>query len=59
MNYLKFFKMVKKIVEKHDDKKRILIMPYLGEKGEQIIKSVRKTVKRLLSSNKSVSFFNW
>ena len=51
--------MVKKIVEKHDDKKRILIMPYLGEKGEQIIKSVRKTVKRLLPSNKSVSFFNW
>ena len=51
--------MVKKIVEKHDDKKRILIMRYLGEKGEQIIKSVRKTVKRLLPSNESVSFFNW
>ena len=26
-------------------------MPYQGEKGEQVIKSVRKTLKRLLPSN--------
>ena len=40
-----------KIVEKHDGKKHLLMMPYQGEKGEQVIKSVRKTLKRLLPSN--------
>ena len=39
------------IVEKHDDKKHLLMMPYQGEKGEQVIKSVRKTIKRVLPSN--------
>ena len=38
------------IVEKHDDKKH-LIIPYQGGKGEQVMKSVRKTIKRLLSTN--------
>ena len=39
------------IVEKHDDKKHLLMIPYQGGKGEQVIKSVRKTIKRLLPSN--------
>ena len=39
------------IVEKHDDKKYLLMIPYQGGKREQVIESVRKTVKRLLSSN--------
>ena len=39
------------IVEKHDDKKHLLLMPYQGEKGKQVIESVRKTVKRLLPRN--------
>ena len=38
------------IVEKHDDKKHLMI-PYQGGKGEQVVKSVRKTIKRLLPSN--------
>ena len=39
------------IVEKHDDKKHLLMIQYKGGKGEQVIKSVRKTIKRLLPSN--------
>ena len=39
------------IVEKHDDKKHLLMIPYQGGKGEQFIKSIRKTIKRLLPSN--------
>ena len=39
------------IVEKYGDKKHLFMMPYQGEKGQQIIKSVRKTVKRLLPRN--------
>ena len=39
------------IVENHDDKKHLLMIPYQEEKGEQVIKWVRKTVKRLLPSN--------
>ena len=27
------------------------MIPYQGEKGEQVIKSFRKTIKRLLPSN--------
>ena len=38
------------IVEKHDDKKHFLMMPYQRGKGEQVIKSVRKSMKRLLPS---------
>ena len=44
------------ILEKHDDKKHLLMIPYQGGKGEQVIKSVRKTIKRLLPSNIKVSF---
>ena len=39
------------IVKKHDNKKFLLLVPYQGEKGEQVIKPVTKTVKRLLPSN--------
>ena len=39
------------IVEKHDDKKHHFMIPYQAGKGEQVIKSVRKTIKRLLPSN--------
>ena len=39
------------IVEKHDDKKHLLVIQNKGWKGEQVIKSVRKTIKRLLPSN--------
>ena len=39
------------IVEKHDDKKHLLMIPYQGGKEEQAVKSVRKTIKRLLPSN--------
>ena len=39
------------IVEKHDGKKNFLMIPYQREKGEQVIKSVRKTIKRLLPRN--------
>ena len=39
------------IVEKHDDKKHLLMIPDWGEKGEHVIKSIRKTVRRLLPSN--------
>ena len=39
------------LLEEHDDKKHLFIIPYQGEKGEYVIKSVRKTVKRLLRSN--------
>ena len=39
------------LLEEHDDKKHPLMIPYQGEKGEYMIKSVRKTVKRLLRSN--------
>ena len=36
------------------------MIPYQGGKGEQVIQSVRKTIKRLLPSNiKNVSFFYW
>ena len=38
------------IVEKCDDKK-LLMIPYQGGKGEQAIKTIRKTIKRLLPSN--------
>ena len=38
------------IVEKHDDKKHLMV-PYQGGKGEQVIKLARKTIKRLLISN--------
>ena len=37
------------MVEKHDDKKHFLMILY-QKKGEQVIKSVRKTVKKLLPS---------
>ena len=37
------------IVEKCDDKK-LLMIPYQGGKGEQAIKTIRKTIKRLLPS---------
>ena len=36
------------IVEKHDDKKHLLMIPYQGGKGDQVIKLVRKTIRRLL-----------
>ena len=39
------------IVGKHDNKKHLLMITYQGEKQEQLIKSVRKPVKRLLPSN--------
>ena len=39
------------IVEQHDNKKHLLMIPYQGGKGEQVIKSVRKTIKRLFSIN--------
>ena len=39
------------IVEKHDDKKHLLMIPYQGGKGELVMKSVRRTIKRLLLSN--------
>ena len=39
------------ILKKQDDKKHHLMIPYQGGKGEQVIKSVRKTIKRLLPSN--------
>ena len=39
-----------KMVEKCDDKK-LLMIPYQGGKGEQAIKTTRKTIKRLLPSN--------
>ena len=39
------------IVEKHDDKKHLFMISYQGGKGEQVINSVRKTIKRLLPSN--------
>ena len=38
-------------VERHDDKKHLLMIPYQGGKKEQVIKSVRKTIKRLLPSS--------
>ena len=38
------------IVEKCDDKK-LLMIPYQGGKGKQAIKTIRKTIKRLLPSN--------
>ena len=38
------------IAEKCDDKK-LLMIPYQGGKGEQAIKTIRKTIKRLLPSN--------
>ena len=56
------------IIEKHDDKKHLLMIPNQGGKGEQVIKSVGKTIKRFLPSNIKVqvsftgsklsSFFN-
>ena len=39
------------IVEKHDSKRQLLIIPHQGEVGEQVIKTVRKTIKRLLPRN--------
>ena len=42
------------IVEKHDDKTLFLMIPYQGGKGEQVIKPVRKSIKRLLPSNMKV-----
>ena len=42
------------IVEKHDDKKHLLMIPYQGGKEEQVIKSVRKIIERLLPSNEKV-----
>ena len=39
------------MTEKYDDKKHLLMTPYQGGKGEQVIKGVRKTIKRLLPSN--------
>ena len=42
------------VAEKHDDKKHRLIIPYQGEKGEQVIRSARTIVKRLLPSNRKV-----
>ena len=41
-----------KIVERHVDKKHLLLISYEGGKVEQVIKSVRKTIKRLLPSMK-------
>ena len=41
-------------VEKHDDKTLFLMIPYQGGKGEQVIKPVRKSIKRLLPSNMKV-----
>ena len=34
------------IVEKDDDKKHLLMIPFQGGKGEQVIKSVRKSLIR-------------
>ena len=42
------------IDQKDDDKKHFLMIPYQGGKGAQIIKSDRKTIKRLLPSNVKV-----
>ena len=42
------------IVEEHDDKKHLLMIPYRGKEGGQVIKSIGKTVKRLLPSNKKM-----
>ena len=39
------------IAEKHDDKKHLFMIRYQGERAEQVVESVRKTVKRLLPSN--------
>ena len=39
------------IVEKHDVKKHLFMIPYQEGKGEQVLNSVRKTIKRLLPSN--------
>ena len=39
------------IIEKHDDKKHVLMIPYQQGREEQVIESVRKTIKRLLQSN--------
>ena len=39
------------IIEKHDYKKHLLMIPNQGGKGEQVIKSVGKTIKRYLPSN--------
>ena len=39
------------IVEKYDDKKRLLMVPYQEGKEKKVIKLVRKTMKRLLPSN--------
>ena len=39
------------MVEKYDDKKHFLMIPYQRGKGEQVIKSVRKTIERLWPSN--------
>lgn len=33
------------IVEKYDVKKHLLMIPYQGGKGQQVIKSVRETIK--------------
>ena len=44
------------IVEKLDDKKHLLMIPYQGQKGEQVIKSVRKTVNRLLQVTQKCKF---
>ena len=43
------------ILEKHDDKKCLLMIPHKRRKGEQVINSVRKTIKRLLPRNIKVS----
>ena len=39
------------IAEKHDDKKHLFMIRYQGERAEQVVESIRKTVKRLLPSN--------
>ena len=39
------------IVEKHDNQKHLLLTPYQGGEREQVVKTVRKTIKRLLPSN--------
>ena len=39
------------IIKKMMTKKHLLMIPYQGRKGEQVIKSVRRTIKRLLLSN--------
>ena len=44
------------IDEKCDDKK-LLMIPYQGGKGEQAIKTIRKTIKRLLPSSIKVQVF--